>query len=233
MELLSKNYERWANDVSMEMPQLVNRENASGLNSANFTRIHDSVINSQYKPQQENVNFSAGEEEDQVVEPQKPGMTEADFVQNLENGKYVAELERAVASRPMNVFGNGAGLEDSVETSGTDPKDFIVLENTQVSEKTEIAGPRSMSPIMPGEAVAGINPEPIVAPEEALPETKTQPTETAIPAYPEGNIIDKDTLVSDPTSLQSSAMLDGMFNQAEAKRNEEIELYKQFMSNVM
>lgn len=232
MELLSKNYERWANDVNMEMPQLVNREKASGSSIANFTKIHENILNSQYKPQEEALNFSV-EEEKQVVESEKPAMTEKDFIKNLAEGKYVAELEKAIANKPMNVFGNGAGLQDSIETSGTNPNDFVVVENKQVSEKTEIAGPREVAPLMPGESVAGINTEPVVAPEEALPEEKVQPTEAAIPAYPEEKIVGQDTSISDPTSLQSSEMLESVFDQAEAKKNEEIELYKQFMSNVM
>ena len=257
MELLSKNFERWANDVSMEMPQLINREMDSGSSMAQFSRIHEDIISSQYRPQSENVNFSEEEKEDVVEEvineeaakeavaelasegaegsaevAATPEM-EAEFIENLKDGKYVAELERAVASRPMNVFGNGAGLKGAIDTTGTDPEAFVVVENTPVSEKTEIAGPREVAPMVPGMAVAGLDNEPVLAPEEALPEANAQPTEAAMPVYPEQQIIDQDTVVEDPVSLEGVEMTEQLFDQEEAKHMEEVELYKQFMNSVM
>ena len=261
MELLSKNFERWANDVSMEMPQLINREMASGSSMAQFSRIHEDIISSQYRPQSENVNFSEEEEKEEVKDAIEEAVEEeatkeavaelasegsegsaevsaspemeAEFVKNLQDGKYVAELERAVASRPMNVFGNGAGLKGAIDTTGTDPEAFVVVENTPVSEKTEIAGPREVAPMVPGMAVAGLDNEPVLAPEEALPEAKAQPTEAAMPVYPEQQIVDQDTVVEDPVSLEGVEMTEQLFDQEEAKHMEEVELYKQFMNSVM
>lgn len=249
MELLSKNYERWANDVNMEMPQLLNRQNATGSTMAHFSEIHKNVIASQYQPQGGLVNFSEEELKEEIekeaiadavsaevlepeVVPQTPEVEE-NFIKNLAQGKYVSDLERAVASRPMNIFGNGQSLKGAVTPTGVNPEENIVVENIQSSEKTEISGPRSVEELNPGMAVAGLDHEPVVAPEEALPEAKTQATEAAIPVYPEGQITNTDTVVEDPVSVQNVAASDQMFDQAEAKRNEEIELYKSFMNSVM
>lgn len=244
MELLSKNYERWANDVNMEMPQLLNRQNATGSTIAHFSEIHKNVIASQYKPQGGLVSFSEENEkklEEEVAAaealeattiPQAPAFEE-DFIKNLVQGKYVADLERAVANKPMNIFGNGQSLKGAVESTGVNPEENIVVENTQSSEKTEITGPRSSAILESGMAVAGLDPIPVTAPEEALPEAKAQPTEAAVPVYPEGQITGQDSVVVDPISTQNVAISEKMFDQAEAKRNEEIELYKSFMNSIM
>lgn len=134
MELLSRNMQRFHEDINLEMPQLLNRGASSNLS---FNKVGD------MKSVGHQVNFSMTEEkimEEAVKEaaveeavakqelmpaeaapvPSTPEM-DNEFAKNLANGKYVAELENAIARRPMNIFGNGQGLHGAMDTTGCDP----------------------------------------------------------------------------------------------------------------
>lgn len=227
MELLSRNMQRFHEDINLEMPQLLNRGAAS---NKSFNQVGNMTSVGQQ------VNFSITEEELMPAEAAPVPSTSAmdnEFAKNLANGKYVAELEDAIARRPMNIFGNGQGLQGAVDTTGCDPEQHVVLKNEQTSEKTEIAGPRSVVPVVPGMTVAGIDPVPVTAPEEALPESRVQTTTVANPVYPEETVVNQDTVVADPVSIQNVATAEQMFDQMETQRMQEIEDYKSFMNSVM
>lgn len=241
MELLSKNFERWANDVNMEMPQLINRENASGSSIASFSRIHESIINTQYKPESEVFNFSEDEEKiveevkeeaekpEEVVESLDKSALEEEFMNRFMEGEFAPNIEREVAAMPMSAFTNKPQEPSSI--SGA-PEDFVVLENTQ-KEPGIIPEMAEVTPVVPGVEVAGVVEEPVIVAEEALPQAKEQETEVAQPVYPEEKIVVQESVVVDPVSTENVSMVEQIFDQEEAKKAEDIELYKQFMSNIM
>lgn len=246
MELLSKNLERYHYDVNLEMPQLVGHNHKVSPAQIAFANISTPVFSTQ-------VNFSTEEEEvlgeiqkeiiaEEAIDPTRPNVTggliapemeeaaEEEFVENLVNGQYVDQLERAVGDRPMNVFNKEQHMQDTAIAAEMSPDSFVEIENIPAT-KTDISGPRPVVPLAPGTAVAGINHAPVVNPVEALPETKVEEKLTTLPVYGENKVVAQDTSVQDPVSIQGATP--SIIDKLEEQRQGEMELYKSFMESVM
>lgn len=246
MDLLSDNIRAWEDEINLEMPQLVNRQSANNPVQIYFSEIHNRVIN---RNRGSMANFSEDEdeaisttaaqvdaakkEEDGPVPVSTTPEMEANFIQNLQNGMYVDALEEKIGDMPMGVFGYGQGLKGASSAGDLDPERFVAVENTEASNITEIAGPRQVAPVMPGQKVMGINNNPVTDPVEGLPESKVEPQINAEAVDPTATVIAKESNISDPRSQQGVAMMENIIDQMEASSEAEKAQYMEFMNSVI
>lgn len=224
MNMINNDVDHWDNQLPLDMPQLVNRRN-----------VESPVIEafSKYVSQKGgNVNFcDCSQGECGVEEPKLPEVT-GDPEVDLMNGKFVAGLDEAVMNCPMGVFGNGANLEDCEDQTEALPEAFIDVVNKQPAVPLPSVGPREVVQMPEGAQVAGLETTPVLDPAQALPQNHVEEAVSMAPTFPEDTVVRTESTVSDPVSTASEEVLSQFFDNAEARRQEELEAYEQFMNSV-